>query len=220
MLRRPPPPRLLHRPPVSPRRRRGRDERRRAVARFSSSSSPSPSPSRSPPPPRTRGARTRRRSRAAPLPIALAVPLGACAGGWARRGLQRGPLPSRSALTLMLVRALLVGLGEYPSSPCGVEDGARAEMAAGAVEHLTQLLAHHDDKILEYVSSNNCRQLGFWDEVREVWIVTIASYFCTSIATGSQGWRLRASSQLAAPLAPTSGTLQSSSKVQRGRVLQ
>jgi hypothetical protein len=43
--------------------------------------------------------------------------------------------------------ALVQAAAAAGSFACGVEDGARAVLAAGAVEHLTRLLAHPDEKV-------------------------------------------------------------------------
>jgi len=43
--------------------------------------------------------------------------------------------------------ALVQAAAAAGSFACGVEDGARAVLAAGAVEHLTRLLSHPDDKV-------------------------------------------------------------------------
>ena len=64
-------------------------------------------------------------------------------------------------LRLGAVPAVVAALAEPGASPaalvqaaaaagsfaCGVDDGARAVLAAGAVGHLTRLLAHHDEKV-------------------------------------------------------------------------
>ncbi|XP_066337658.1 uncharacterized protein [Miscanthus floridulus] len=45
--------------------------------------------------------------------------------------------------------ALVQAAAAAGSFACGVEDGARAVLAAGAVEHLTRLLAHPDEKVVD-----------------------------------------------------------------------
>ena len=47
--------------------------------------------------------------------------------------------------------ALVQAAAAAGSFACGVEDGARAVLAAGAVEHLTRLLAHTDEKVASAV---------------------------------------------------------------------
>jgi hypothetical protein len=48
--------------------------------------------------------------------------------------------------------ALVQAAAAAGSFACGVDDGARAVLAAGAVGHLTRLLAHADDKVASFCS--------------------------------------------------------------------
>ncbi|XP_051204608.1 uncharacterized protein [Lolium perenne] len=56
--------------------------------------------------------------------------------------------------------ALVQAAAAAGSFACGVDDGAHAVLAAGAVGHLTRLLAHADDKAAYYLNVMDCWSLA------------------------------------------------------------
>lgn len=48
-------------------------------------------------------------------------------------------------------RVIVQAAAAIGSFACGVEDGVRAVLDAGAVPHLISILSHHDDKVCRYL---------------------------------------------------------------------